>query len=160
MGLLDIFSGKDPEDLESKGDKLAETGAYGKAIAEYERALQRLEKTAPWDEGYRQSLRDKIQTGKEALARQHQKTAADMLEAGFDGDALQYIQLALDLTEDPDLTNDLETQKRELEAQALEGIQIEQPEVEITDPVDESHEEAFEEDRNDEYFNALMPEYV
>jgi predicted negative regulator of RcsB-dependent stress response len=57
MGLLNIFSSKDPEDYEQKGDALVETGACGKAIVEYERALQRLEKTAPWDDDFRLSLR-------------------------------------------------------------------------------------------------------
>ena len=48
MGLLNIFSAKNPEDYELKGDKFAQTGAYGKAIVEYERALERL---AAWCEG-------------------------------------------------------------------------------------------------------------
>jgi predicted Zn-dependent protease len=156
MGLLNIFSGKDPEDYEIKGDKLIETGAYGKAIVEYEHALERLAKTAPWDEGFRQSLREKIQSSKEALARQHKQTAADMLEAGYNGDAQQYIELALDLTEDTELKSDLEKQKRVLEAQTLEDVQIEQAEVEITDPVDEADEEALDGDQDDEYFRALI----
>ena len=102
MGLLNLFSGKNPEDYDLKGDKFSETGAYGKAIVEYERALERLEKTAPWDDGFRQSLRDKIHNCKEALALQHKKSAEDMLEADYNEDAQQYIQLALELTEDPD----------------------------------------------------------
>jgi predicted negative regulator of RcsB-dependent stress response len=163
MGLLNIFSGKNPEDYELKGDKLVESGAYGKAIVEYERGLERLEKTAPWDEGFRQSLQEKINSSKEALARHHKQTAEDMLEAGYDEDAHQYIQLALDLTEDPELKSDLEKQKRDLEAQALEGVQIEQAEVEITDPVDEADEGAIDGDRDNEYFRALigpLPEEV
>ena len=77
MGLLNIFSGKNTEDYDLKGDRFAETGAYGKAIVEYERALERLEKTAPWDDGFRQSLRDKIHSSKETLALQHKKTAEE-----------------------------------------------------------------------------------
>ena len=60
MGLLNIFSGKNPEDYELKGDKAIKDGAYGKAIVEYEHALERLEKTAPWDDGFRQNLQEKI----------------------------------------------------------------------------------------------------
>ena len=48
MGLLSIFSGKDPENYEQKGDALFEANAYGKAVVEYERALDRLEKSSPW----------------------------------------------------------------------------------------------------------------
>jgi len=156
MGLLNIFSGKNPEDYELKGDKFAETGAYGKAIVEYERALERLEKTAPWDDGFRQSLRDKIHSSREALVLQHKKTAEDMIEAGYHEDALQYIQLALELTEDPDLTGDLENQKRELEARALDGIPIEEPEVEIADPEEARDDEADDGEPGDEYFTALV----
>jgi hypothetical protein len=60
MGILNIFSKKDPEDYERKGDAYFGNGVYGKAIVEYEQALARLEKTSPWDDGYRNSLREKI----------------------------------------------------------------------------------------------------
>jgi len=156
MGLLNIFSGKNPEDYELKGDKFAETSAYGKAIVEYERALERLEKTAPWDDGFRQSLQDKIHSSREALVLQHKKTAEDMLEAGYHEDALQYIQLALELTEDPDLIGDLENQKREIEARELDGVPIEEPEVEIADPEEFQDDEPVDGKPDDEYFTALV----
>ena len=49
MGILNFFSGKDPEDYDEKGDALFQSGAYGKAIVQYERALEKLEKASPWD---------------------------------------------------------------------------------------------------------------
>jgi len=156
MGLLNIFSGKNPEDYDLKGDRFAETGAYGKAIVEYERALERLEKTAPWDDGFRQSLRDKIHSSKETLALQHKKTAEDMLEADYNEDAQQYIQLALELTEDPDLISDLENQQRELEARALEGVQIDEPDVENTDPQEAQDDQPLDGEPDDDYFTALI----
>jgi len=156
MGILNIFSGKNPEDYDLKGDKFTETGAYGKAIVEYERALQRLEKSAPWDDGFRQSLRDKIHSCKEALVLQHKTTAEEMLEAGYHEDAQQYIQLALELTEDPDLISNLENQQREIEARALEGIQIEEPTAEITDPQDDQDDQPVDGEPDDEYFAALV----
>jgi len=156
MGLLNIFSGKNPEDYELKGDKFVETGAYGKAIVEYERALERLEKTAPWDDGFRQSLQDKIHSSREALVLQHKKTAEDMIEAGYHEDALQYIQLALELTEDPDLIGDLENQKREIEARELDGVPIEEPEVEIADPEEAQDDKPVDGKPDDEYFTALV----
>jgi len=163
MGLLNIFSGRNPEDYELKGDKFADTGAFGKAIVEYERSLQRLEKTAPWDDGFRQNLRDKIQSSREALVLQHKQTAADMMEAGYNEDALQYIQLALELTEDPDVISDLENQRRELEARTLEVIQIEEPEVELSDPQETQDDEPLAGEPDYEYFTALigtLPEEV
>jgi tetratricopeptide (TPR) repeat protein len=156
MGLLNIFSGKNPEDYDLKGDSFTETGAYGKAIVEYERALERLEKTAPWDDGFRQSLRDKIRSSKETLALQHKNTAEDMVEADYHEDAQQYIQLALELTEDPELISDLENQQHELEARALEGIEIEEPEVEITDPQEAQDDQPLDGEPDDDYFTALV----
>ena len=47
MGLLNIFSGKDPEAFEQKGDILFERGEYGTAKLEYEAGLMRLEKKFP-----------------------------------------------------------------------------------------------------------------
>ncbi|MDX2502301.1 MAG: tetratricopeptide repeat protein [Deltaproteobacteria bacterium] len=163
MGLLNIFSGKNPEDYELKGDKAVKDGAYGKAIVEYEHALERLEKTAPWDDGFRQNLQEKIQNCRESLALEHKKTAEDMLEAGYDEDALQYIQLALELTEDHDIIGDLEAHQRDIESRALEGIQIEEPEVEIADPEETRNDEAVDGESDDEYFTALigtLPEEV
>jgi tetratricopeptide (TPR) repeat protein len=156
MGLRNLFSGKNPEDYDLKGDRFIETGAFGKAIVEYERALERLEKTAPWDDGFRQSLRDKIHSCKESLALQHKKSAEDMLEADYNEDAQQYIQLALELTEDPDLISELENQQRELEARALAGIQIEAPDVEDTDPQETQADQPLDGEPDDDYFTALI----
>ncbi len=160
MGLLSIFSGKDPENHERKGDALFEAGAYGKAVVEYERALDRLEKTSPWDEGYRQSLQDKIQSSRESLALEHRQTAENLLEAGHDYDARQYIDLALELTEDPELKKALEQQLQSREVIKAEDVKIELPEVEIEDHEPESEVGQIEETPNgeeeDEYFTALV----
>jgi len=162
MGLLSIFSGKDPENYEQKGDALFEADAYGKAIVEYERALDRLQKTSPWDEGYRQNLQDKIRTSKESLALEHQQTAASLMEAGHDYDARQYIDLALELTEKPELKNALEQLLQNREVQAAENIENDLPDVEIQDPDPEYGDEPVEEplngeeDEEDEHFGALV----
>jgi tetratricopeptide (TPR) repeat protein len=163
MGLLNIFSGKDPEGYEKKGDTLFKTNAFGKAIVEFERALDRLEKTAPWDDGYRQSLQEKIRHSKEALAQEHKKTAEDLAEAGHDDDARQYIQLALELTEDPKLKSTLELQQKDLEAHETAGIQVDPPDVATLDQEAEQGPEPVHEGQEDEYFRALigtLPEEV
>ena len=156
MGFLNIFSGKNPEDYDLKGDKFVETGAYGKAIVEYERALERLEKTSPWDDGFRQSLNDKIHSSKEALALQHKQTAEDMLEAGYHEDARQYVQLALELTEDSELINALEDHQRDIETRILEATQFEEPQVEPTEPPEPRDDQPPEHEPDDEYFTALV----
>jgi tetratricopeptide (TPR) repeat protein len=163
MGLLNIFSGKNPEDYEAKGDKLIKAGAYGKAIVEYEHALERLEKTVPWDDGFRQNLQEKIHSSRETLALEHKRTAEDMLEAGYDADARQYIELALELTEDADIISDLETLQRELESRALEENHIEELEVKIAEPEKRGDDDAVDGHAGDEYFTALigtLPEEV
>ena len=160
MGLLSIFSGKNPESHEQKGDALFEADAYGKATVEYERALDRLEKTAPWDEGYRQNLQDKIRHSKENLARQHQQTAESLLEAGHDYDARQYIDLALELTEDPELKRDLEQLLQEREAYESEDMENDLEDVEIQEPEPDDEDDLIEEapdgQEDDEYFSALI----
>jgi tetratricopeptide (TPR) repeat protein len=157
MGILNFFSSKDPEDYEKKGNTLFESAAYGKAIAEYERALQRLEKSAPWDDGYRQSLQDKIGSCKEQLARQHENTAMELMEAGYNDDARQYIELARELTRDDQLTAKLEQHLKKLEMTGLEAIQTTLPNFDIPDQAAESEDEtvAAEED-DDEHFTALI----
>ena len=160
MGLLSIFSGKDPESYEQKGDMLCGSNAFGKAIAEYERALERLAKTSPWDEGYRQTLQNKIRNSKENLARQHQVTAKDLLEAGHDYDARQYIDLALELTENPDLIETLEQLLEAREVYEAEDTENEPPETEIpvfvTEDGDSQDEEPVAGEDEDEQFTALV----
>ena len=160
MGLLSIFSGKNPENYEQKGDALSEAKAHGKAVVEYERALDRLEKTSPWDDGYRQNLQDKIRTSKESLALEHQQTAQSLMEAGHDYDARQYIDLALELTQDPELKNTLEQQLQNREIPENEEIENDLPDVEIQDQEPEYEDEQVEEPLNgqedDEYFAALV----
>ncbi|MBT8364961.1 MAG: tetratricopeptide repeat protein, partial [Deltaproteobacteria bacterium] len=156
MGLLDIFSGKDPESYEQKGDTHFKAKAYGKAIVEYERAMERLEKTSPWDDGYRQSLREKIHNSKDVLALQHNQTAKDLIEAGHHDDARQYFELARELTEDLDFKNAIEEQLQNIEAQKAEAIQIDSRDDIITDTENDSDEKPVHEEPSDEYFMALI----
>ena len=160
MGLLSIFSVKAPENYEQKGDALFEANAYGKAVVEYQRALDRLGKTSPSDDGYRQNLQDKIRTSKESLALEHQQTAENLMEAGHDYDARQYIELALELTEDPELKNVLEQQLETGEVPETQDIVNDIAEVEIQeqepDYEDEQVEDSPDGDADDEHFAALV----
>lgn len=163
MGILDFFSKKDPEDHERKGDAFHETGAYGKAIVEYEQALARLEKTSPWDDGYRNSLREKISASREKLAVTHEKTAAELMEAGHNDDARQYIELAQELTRDPQLKSSLDQHLQNLETQAKKAIQTTLPNFDTGPLIDEPPEEPAGPAQDDEDFTALvgtLPEEV
>ena len=163
MGLLKFFSNKDPEDYEKKGDALLEAKAYGKAVVEYERALERLEKTSPWDDGYRNSLQEKITSCKESLAQDHANMAGELMEAGHHEDARPYIELALELSGDPQLKTTLEAHLQTLEAQRDAAVQTRLPDFEVEDQEDAAGEEPVEPEQDDEHFTALigtLPEEV
>ena len=163
MGLLKFFSSKDPEDYEKKGDALFEAKAYGKAVVEYERALQRLEKTSPWDDGYRHSLQDKISSSKELLAQDHENLARELMEAGHNDDARQYIELALELTGDPQLKATLEAHLQNLAAKRHAAVQTTLPDLEVEDREDAADAQPIEPEQDDEHFTALigtLPEEV
>ena len=163
MGILKFFSSKDPADYDNKGDALVAAGTYGKAIVEYERALERLEKISPWDDGYRQNLRHKINGCKENLALEHEKLAKEMMEAGHDDDARQYVELALELTRDDQLKAKLDQHLLQLDESKIAGIQKTLPNFDIPhqeeEPADgpiHPDKETIQPDQDDEYFTALI----
>jgi len=156
MGIFKFFSSKDPEDYDKKGDALFETGAYGKAIVEYERAREMLEKSSPWDDGYRQSLRDKISSCKEKLAQGHEKMANELMEAGHNDDARQYVELALELTRDDQLKAKLEQHLEQLDRPNLAATQITLPNFDIPDQEEEPVAEPVYPEQDEEYFTALI----
>ena len=133
MGLLKIFSGKTPQDLEQRGDSFSQANAWGKAKIEYEKALIKLEKTSAPDSATKSRLEEKISRTKENLAREHKKTSEDMLEAGFYEEAKQYAGLALELTEEPHLRDQLQELSRNLDHHIHKQIQLEIPEFKVFD---------------------------
>ncbi len=86
--------------------------------------------------------------------------AESLLEAGHDYDARQYIDLALELTEDPELKKVLEQQLQDGKVDEIEDIENEISDVEIQDHEpeyeDEQVEEALSGEEDDEYFAALV----
>ncbi|MDJ0815461.1 MAG: hypothetical protein QNJ58_04620 [Desulfobacterales bacterium] len=156
MGILNFFSSKDPEDYDRKGDAFFEAGTYGKAILEYERAIEKLEKSSPWDDGFRQSLKEKINDCKERLAREHENTARELMAAGHDEDARQYIELALELTQDGHLKSKLEQHSERLEKSVRAGIQASLPNFEPPPPEPEEVEAPQDPEADEEYYSALI----
>jgi hypothetical protein len=107
MSILKIFSGRTPEEHEQKGDELFTADLWGKAKVEYERALDKLERTSSQNYELKSRLQEKIYKTKEALALEHQHNADDMMVAGFFDDARELYILAQELTEDLNLKKDL-----------------------------------------------------
>lgn len=162
MGILNFFSNKDPETYDKKGDALFEIKAFGKAIVEYERALEKLEKSSPWDDGYRQVLRDKISNCKEQLALEHENMAASLMEAGHNDDARRYIELALELTRDDRLKATLDQHLIRLDTPRSTAVQTSLPHFDIPEPEEAGEDEepgedeAFYPEQDEEYFAALI----
>lgn len=156
------FSGKSPLSHENEGDELFAADLWGKAKIEYERALQKLERTEAPDPDFKARLQKKIVAAKEALARGHKRSAEDMLDAGFYDDARELYLLALELTEDPALQSELEEKQKLLDFQVNKTIEESLPEDET--PPFEDDDLAFETEESegllqgeaeDETFSAL-----
>lgn len=160
MPLWNIFTGPTPEKLEARGDAHAAAGRWGMAKLEYERALEkrtrRPEAAAPREA----SLAAKIRGVCEALAREHRQNAARLLEGGRLDDARELLELARELTADPELGAALEgdlmgiaARRQEAAARAeadyLYGLDApgdEKEDEEDEDPGDLDPDEAPEED--------------
>ena len=153
MSFLKIFSGKTPEAHEQKGDELFAADLWGKAKVEYERAQEKLEKTAPQNDDLKSRLKEKIHHTKASLARSHTHNADDMLDAGFYDDARELYTLALELAEDTALKSDLVKKLEQLDFQMSKNVE--------ETFVDHDEEEAGQrhhltpDQPDDEYFRAL-----
>lgn len=152
MSILKLFSGKTPEEHEQKGDELFSVDLWGKAKVEYERALDKLEKTSPHNYELKTRLQEKMNHAKEALALGHKQNADDLMESGFYDDARELYALSRELTEDSMLKNDLEIKLKELDFQLDKTLREELPDFDYETP--ETEEPEFPEE-GDEYFRAL-----
>ena len=144
---MKIFSGKSFEDLEQKGDDFFNTGAYGHAKIEYEKALHKLEKKFPKPSEHNGRLEEKIINSKEALAVEHKEKGEELIECGCYSEAEDLFRLALELTEKTELTEDLNNGLQELATR-----QINLPFREAKDthsPSEEERETFFSSDTED-----------
>lgn len=162
MSFLKLFSGPSLEKIEQKADTLFEAGLWGKAKLTYERALDKLEKEREPSRDDQQRLAAKITRAREALAREHRQNAEDLAAGGHFDDALALISLALELTRDPELTRELENQRREMTEQKTDASQIAEADYfygldESTDDQETEGEDAGSPPASvDEYFFALL----
>ncbi len=145
---LKKFSGKTPLAHEHEGDELFAADLWGKAKIEYERALQKMERSTAPDPDFKARLQQKISGAKEALARGHKRSADDMLDAGFYDDARELYLLARELTNDPALQTELEEKHQLLDFQMNKSI---------GDLLSEDAEAPFED--NDLRFEIEKPEF-
>ena len=166
MGLLNLFKGKSYREIEAGGDSHAQSGAWGRAKIEYEKALDKLGRASSENPQDVKRLEEKILNSKEKLALDHKKTAEEMLEAEYYEDALQYLNLALELTSNTQLMDELETRSQELKKTINRGIQQEFAEFRVFDDETEDENDDAEAtppaekevapDHDDDYFRALI----
>jgi hypothetical protein len=108
MGILNVFSGKDPQTYEQKGDLLFRDGKFGDAKIQYETGLLKLEKKEPMNSNLKRRLKEKISKSKEALALSHMQRGKEILESEYYEEAEDIFHLALELTEDNELKKELQ----------------------------------------------------
>ena len=110
MGLFNIFTGKSPADYERTGDALARDDVWGEAKLAFEAALDKLAKQSPADPAMSNRLRVKLQRSKEALAMVQRQDALELIDAGCMEEARELLALAIELTADPQLKEELAQQ--------------------------------------------------
>lgn len=156
MGILkNIFSQK-PEKHEQKGDIFFNNSGWGMAKIEYENALSKLEKTSSGYDESEARLQGKIRQAKEALAFEHTQTGETLMEQEYYDDASDLFQLAIDLTQDPELISTIENRMLEMERLTARDIQTDVSDLQV-------NIEEVSDGQEDEYFMALcgtLPEEV
>jgi tetratricopeptide (TPR) repeat protein len=159
MRFLKRFFSQDPEKIEQKGDVFLKASDWGRAKLEFEKALDALEKTSS-DDAFKTRLRDKLVQAKEALAHEHRQTGEDLMELESFDEAMEFLQLALDLTRDPALISAVEKLMHEIARLTAGDIQIKMPQSDLASLADD---ETYTDDQDDETFMALcsaLPEEV
>ena len=149
MGIFDIFSSPSYETFEKKGDGFFNANNFGLAKLEYEKALSRLEnKTTPIPSCHQKRIANKLDESREALALQHKSNADNLIEAGCENDAVELLQLALELTNNPDLTRQFENLLLAIQEQAIGPAYDIEPDFEAVEGTGGQYSE-------EEYFVAL-----
>ncbi len=109
MGFFSFLAGKTPEDLEYAGDKLYKAEEFGAAKLEYEKAARKAAARSPEKASLVSRLDQKITDARESLAKRHFKNSRELLDAGNDDEAMDLLDLALELTKDDRLRREIET---------------------------------------------------
>jgi len=153
MGLLQFFSGKNPEDYEKEGDAYFDCDEYGEAKLQYENALNKLMKKQPDDSESTNRLREKIVRSRESLAVAHTKRGKDLMELEQYEDAEDILLLAQELTEKITLKEEIDELLKEIKNLKKAEMLEESPEI----AMEASTEEApLYHEGGEEYFTALM----
>jgi tetratricopeptide (TPR) repeat protein len=160
MGILKIFSGKDPEEYEQKGNAYFEGQQYGLAKIEYESALSKLDRKSDDDIGFRARLEKKIAQAKEALAVQHKQTGEELINAALYEEAEEILLLAMELTEEARLKAQIEQRLKDIQEPLASKEVYDAPHAELQEP---GVQEPGYQVKGDDYFGILcgsLPEEI
>ncbi len=152
MGIKNLFR-PNPEKHEKRGDDCVGASDWGRAKLAYEAALDALQKDGRGDDEAAGRIEEKLIRSVEALAMEHVETAEDLMESGYEADARELLELALDLTRDSEHQAEIEHRLKEMRRSPLRHADGEIPDLEPF-PVLQSEEIA--EGDDDETFMAIL----
>jgi tetratricopeptide (TPR) repeat protein len=156
MGILKKIFSQKPEKHEQKGNTFFNNSSWGMAKIEYENALSTLEKTSSGYDESEARLQGKLRQAKEALALEHSQTGETLMEQEYYDDARDLFQLAIDLTQDPELISTIENRMLDMERLTARDIQTDVSDLQV-------NADGASGEQEDEYFMALcgtLPEEV
>ncbi len=153
MKFSHLFAGKPYHEIEKKADALLQTGEYGFAKLEYEKALLKWAKKTSEAPGAGDQIEAKIVQCKNTLALEHRKSADNLTETGLYEEAEDLLQLALELAQDERLVAEIEERLKGLKANSNphKALVMSDPEEGSEDATSFLYEES-----GDEYFTALI----
>jgi len=152
MGLKSLFRPRS-EKYEQRGDDCVRASDWGMAKLAYETALDALGRSAPNDAESKARIHEKRHGSMEALSREHMQAAQELIESGFEDEARELLELALDLTRDTTLQADIRNRLRGVERSTSMAVQRDASELEPLFPLDEQE---YIEANDVETFMALL----
>jgi len=114
MGLFSFLTGKAPEDIELIGDNFYKAGEFGAAKIEYEKAVKKAESKFPEKVNLINRLHERINDSKEALALAHLQNSEHLIESENFADAIDLLELAIELTQNESLKQDIQNTLKQL----------------------------------------------
>lgn len=118
MGIMGFFGGGAPEELEKKGDVFFERGDFGRAKMMYEKSIDKCGKKNKGGRSLEARLLEKVHRSREALARRHREEGLEIMDSGYYEAAGDCFRLALDLTGDRTLRDELQKLLEEMASKA------------------------------------------
>ena len=163
VSFLKLFSGPSAEILEKKGDTYFDAGKFGSALQAFEQAAYKIERQHDIPPGDVKRISDKILQTRDALAREHEQNAHNLLEGGFLDEARDMLRLAMEVSQNESYKKTLLQQLRDIEDQQIERVASAMPDLDTPSSAEDDPPELPAEESDEDYFLALcgtLPEAV